>query len=154
MSLEAENARRPGPDRRRRSVKGSVKGLFLARRRARRRQSDAHVVLDHFRARYLIAAFGIPLLCAIDCFWTLHILAAGGSEVNPFMRWLIEYDLYVFTAVKMLLTSASVLVLLVYGHLKVLRFVRVSHIMYVLLLGYMMLFAYQVHLIGLVQPHA
>jgi hypothetical protein len=149
MSSSPSEERRPGSDRRRRNLKGSVKGLFLARRRARRRDSDAHVIVDHFRARHLSWAFGIPLLCAIDCFWTLHILAAGGREVNPLMRALIEYDVGWFTAVKMLLTSACVLVLLTYGHFKVLSLVRVSHVMYALLLGYMVLFAYEVHLIKL-----
>lgn len=154
MSSPPSNARRPGPDRRRRNLKGSVKGLFLARRRHRRRDSDAHVLVDHFLARHLLWAFGIPLLCAIDCFWTLNLLAAGGREVNPLMRVLIEYDIYVFTAVKMLLTSACVLVLLVFGHIKVLGRVRVSHIMYVLLLAYLTLFAYEIHLINLAQPLA
>jgi len=148
----SDEARRPGPDRRRRNLKGSIKGLFLARRRERRRDSDAHVLVDHFRARHLLWAFGIPLLCAIDCFWTLHILSSGGREVNPFMRVLIEYDVYVFAAVKMLVTSLCVLVLLVFGHMKVLSVLRVSHIMYALLLAYLALFAYEIHLINLLQP--
>lgn len=153
MNSVSEDARRPGPDRRRRNVKGSLKGLFLARRRHRRRDSDAHVVVDHFHARQLLWAFGIPLLCAVDVFWTLHILAAGGEEVNPVMRLLIEYDIQVFTAIKMLVTSVCVLVLLIYGHMKFLG-IRVSHLMYALLVGYLALFAYELYLISLAEPPA
>jgi hypothetical protein len=153
MSSAAEaNPARPGPDRRRRNLKGSVKGLFLARRRTRRRSTDAHVTIDHFRARNLLWAFGIPLFSAIDCFWTLTILGAGGREVNPVMRSLIDYDISAFVVVKMLLTSVCVLVLLAYGHFSLARHVRVTHIMYALLMAYAALFAYELHLIGLLHP--
>jgi Domain of unknown function (DUF5658) len=98
----------------------------------------------------LLWAFGIPLLSAIDCFWTLHILAAGGHEVNPVMGALIDYDIGAFVAAKMLLTSLCVLVLLAFGHFRLRSGVRVTHIMYALLFAYLVLFTYELHLIGVI----
>jgi hypothetical protein len=51
-------------------------------------------------------------LSILDALFTLEIISLGGTETNPIMCYYLEHGALVFFAVKYLLTSASILLVL------------------------------------------
>lgn len=49
----------------------------------------------------------------------LTLIHHGGSEVNPFMNWLLQISVSAFIGVKMLLTAIPAVILVATGNLKV-----------------------------------
>lgn len=153
MDNENGTERYRGPDRRKPSLIGTTKGLFLARRRTRRRDSDSGAYVDHFSAQWLLWALGVPLLSCLDAFWTVHLLEHGGRELNPVMKWLLDWDVRAFVTGKVLITILCVLFLLAHGHFRVAGALRVRHVMYLLLGAYIALIVYEIGLVRLTQDH-
>jgi hypothetical protein len=74
---------------------------------------------------------------------TVTLMDGGATEVNPFMASVIYKSAALFAAVKMLLTGAGVILLVVLAHYRFLRVLKVGIVMYGLLLGYAVLLAYE-----------
>jgi hypothetical protein len=137
--------RRDMTDRRRQVWWALVYGNYKPRRRSPSRRLDERrfYSLDWYSAHLLVVSIGILLLSAADAFMTVTLMDGGATEVNPFMASVIYKSAAVFAAVKMLLTGAGVILLVVLAHYRFMRVVKVGIVMYGLLLGYAVLLAYE-----------
>ncbi len=141
--------RRQG-DRRRLTLRTFLRGGFTPRRRRGRRKADAHFLVDWHEPHLLFLSVAILLLSMADAFLTLSLLTRGAQEVNPVLRYVLQFHPQLFAGAKMALTGAGVLVLVALGRARVFRIIRVSSIMHWALLGYSALIAYEWFLLHVV----
>ncbi|GJM22059.1 MAG: hypothetical protein DHS20C15_19740 [Planctomycetota bacterium] len=137
--------RRLGPDRRQRPTRMLSRYWLRGRRRGVRRGTDKqYIYVDRYTKAEWIYVIGIVLMSLADLLLTLNYLANGGEEANPFMRWTIEWGGTLgFAGVKMFLTVAGALFLLIHA-----RFRRVRFFMMVLFGGYVALMLYHSYLLA------
>lgn len=83
------------------------------------------------------------LLCTADAFLTLVLLERGANEANPLMEPLTGGSPLTFTMVKMGLTSGGIVLLILLARVKIFGRIPVSVILYMVLLGYATLVAYE-----------
>jgi hypothetical protein len=140
---DAEN-KRQGPDRRQRATPMFSRYWLRGRRRGTRRGSDkTQVYVDRYTRMEWTLVAGIMLMSLADLVFTLAYLQRGGGEANPLMRWALEWGGESFFAfLKMLLTTAGALFLLLHA-----RFRRVRAAMILLFTGYVLLMLYHSFLI-------
>ena len=144
MSGAAIAERRSGYDRRRMTARTFLQGGLTPRRRSSgRRWDDAEWLVDWHEPHLLFLAVAILLLSVTDALLTLTLINLGAHEVNPVMDFVLAKQPHLFAAVKMALTGAGVLVLVVCARAKVFRVVRVSTFMHWFLLGYAGLIGYE-----------
>jgi Domain of unknown function (DUF5658) len=137
--------RREHADRRRRLWWSVLYGNFNPRRRAPPRrldQSHYHSV-DWHSPHLLAVAIGILLLSVVDAFMTLMLLEGGAYEVNPFMGVLIYRNVAMFAAMKMGLTSVSIIMMVVLARYRFMRVLRVAWVLYGILIAYASLIGYE-----------
>lgn len=136
--------RRSGYDRRRPSVRAFLRGGLTPRRRSGgRRDGDRCWLADWHEPHLLFLAVAILLLSVTDAFLTLTLLEVGAYEANPVMHAVLARQPQLFAAVKMALTGAGVLVLVVCARATVFRVLRVSAVIHWCLFGYAALIAYE-----------
>ncbi len=146
--LSAAN-RRDRVERRTVGFKSMVYALFYSRRRERRRDGeDVVYYTDWYSAPLFILAVGIALLCVADAFFTLVLITRGGSELNPFMAYLLDQGMHIFVGVKMALTVSAVMLLVLHQRFAFFLKVRAVHVLLVTFLGYAALIAYEITLLG------
>ena len=85
----------------------------------------------------------IMLLCVSDAFLTLVLLQGGAREANPVMASVVYQDATTFTVLKMLMTSASVAVMVLLASYRFLGVFRVEALLYLVLVGYLSLVGYE-----------
>ena len=106
------SGRRRGADRRVYSLETLRRSVVAPRRTAARRGEDRRFpVLDRFEPGLLALAVALLGLSILDSTFTLMLLAAGGSEVNPFMNWVLGHGVVAFAVVKMALTAVPAVLL-------------------------------------------
>jgi hypothetical protein len=90
--------------------------LFFGRRKEMRRDEDnlKSYFLDHYSLRVFGIIIGIILLSLTDAMLTLYLIRNGAAEVNPVMNYFLRYGPLPFLAAKYLLTTASIVLLLIY----------------------------------------
>jgi hypothetical protein len=90
--------------------------LFFGRRKKVRRNKDHQesYFLDHYSSRVFAIIIGIILLSLTDAMLTLYLIRHGAAEVNPVMEHFLRYGTLTFLAAKYLLTTASIVLLLIY----------------------------------------
>jgi len=95
--------------------------LFFGRRKEVRRDADNResYFLDHFSLRIFIVIIGIILLSLTDALLTLYLIRHGAAEVNPIMEHFLRYGPLPFLAAKYLLTTASIVLLLIYKNVHI-----------------------------------
>jgi hypothetical protein len=95
--------------------------LFFGRRKGVRRNEDNRksYFLDHYSLRVFIIIIGIILLSVTDAMLTLYLIRHGAAEINPIMEHFLKYGPLPFLAAKYLLTTASVVLLLVYKNVHI-----------------------------------
>lgn len=95
--------------------------LFFGRRKGMRRHKDNQksYFLDHFSLRIFSIIIGIILLSVTDAILTLYLIRHGAAEANPIMEHFLKYGPLPFLAAKYLLTTASVVLLLVYKNVHI-----------------------------------
>ena len=104
---------------------------------------------DFIREKGVIGlAVGIALLCVADAFFTLELITRGGSELNPFMSYLLDKGLHIFVGVKMALTIGAVMILILHQRFAFFLKVRAVHILLATFLGYAVLIGYELMLLG------
>ena len=141
--------RRDRIERRKTGLRSMTYALFFSRRRSLRRDGeDVVYYTDWYSAPLFALAVGIALLCVADAFFTLELISRGGSELNPFMAYLLAKGLYLFVAVKMTLTAAAVVILIMHQRFAFFLNVRAVHVLLVTLIGYGILIAYELTLLG------
>lgn len=147
--------RRTVRDRRRVSLRSLLYGgLYRNRRRRGRRAGDARgYYVDWYEPPLLFLAVGVVLLSCADAFLTLVLLDLGAVEVNVVMAHLIERDVALFAAVKIGLTAAGVVVLVVHFSFRLFR-LPVRTLLSLFLLGYLALLAHQLAMLSRLLPAA
>jgi len=95
--------------------------LFFGRRKEMRRDEDNResYFLDHFSLRIFIVIIAIILLSLTDALLTLYLIRHGAAEVNPIMEHFLRYGPLPFLAAKYLLTTASIVLLLIYKNVHI-----------------------------------
>ncbi len=142
--------RRSGIDRRRRG--GARPGFLVSggRRIRGRRYEDRQrmVCLDRYGQSYFGIIALILLFSLMDALLTLELIHRGAIELNPIMAFYLSIDPHAFILVKYGLTSAGVIILLLFNGfvMRTLR-VRVGVLLYFVLAAFLGVFSWQVFLI-------
>jgi hypothetical protein len=138
--------RRDRADRRRRAVWAVCYGSFNPRRRIppRRHDDSRFHSLDWHSAHLLAVAIGILLLSVVDAFLTLGLLQGGAVEVNPIMAVLLYRSVAVFAALKMAMTSISIVLLVILARYRFMRMLPVEWVLYGVLITYLGLIGYEI----------
>ena len=130
-------------DRRALSLRTFLQGGLTPRRRAPRRDSESHGLVDWHAPHLLFLSITILLLSVADAFLTLTLMKNGAAEANPLLAFVLEDHPRWFGGAKMALTGGGVLVLVAVARARVFRLVKVEAIMHWFLLGYVALIAYE-----------
>ena len=126
-------------------------GIKKGRRMKERRLNiQTPVYVDRYTGHLMLCAIAIMILSAMDAFFTLNILAGGGSEVNPFMAVLIEDNVSKFIGVKLALTSLALILITMHHNVLLTEKIRVRHVEYLVLSGYTFLISYELYLLRLI----
>jgi hypothetical protein len=138
--------RRARADRRHRVWWSVWYGSFNPRRRTPQRRLDDSRFhsLDWHSAHLLAVAVSILLLSVTDAFLTLLLLQGGAAEVNPVMAALIYRSVAMFAALKMGMTSVSVMLMVFLARYRFMRVLRVEWVLYGVLIAYVTLIGYEV----------
>jgi Domain of unknown function (DUF5658) len=146
--LEEAN-RRARNERRKTGLKSMIYAMFYSRRRETRRDGEeVAYYTDWYSAPLFVLAVSVALLCVADAFFTLELIRRGGSELNPFMAFLLDKGLYLFVGVKMALTIGAIVLLVLHQRFSFFRGVRAAHILLLTFLGYATLIGYELTLLG------
>ena len=124
-------------------------GSFNPRRRTppRRLDDSRFHSLDWYSAHLLAVAVGILLLSVADAFLTLLLLQQGAAEVNPVMATFVYRSVAVFAALKMGMTSASIVLMVFLARYRFMRVLQVTWVLYGVLIVYAGLIAYEMALL-------
>jgi Domain of unknown function (DUF5658) len=139
--------RRDRADRRLRVWWSICYGSFKPRRRtpSRRLDDSRFHSLDWYSAHLLAVALSILLLNVADAFLTLLLLQGGGVvEANPIMAGLIYRSVAAFAALKMALTSVSLILMVILARHRFMRLLRVEWVLYGVLIAYVSLIGHEV----------
>jgi hypothetical protein len=141
--------RRARADRRHRVWWSVWYGSFNPRRRTppRRLDDSRFHALDWHSSHLLAVAIGILLLSVMDAFLTLVLLQGGAAEVNPVMAALIYRSVAMFAALKMGMTGAGVLLMVILARYRFMRLLRVEWVLYGVLIAYVTLISYEVWMV-------
>lgn len=152
MSHDTNAADRPNNDKRsqsdRRSRPTSVWSAFPpAGKRMRNRRTEEHKLpyfVDRFSSMMLVVVLMLVVASITDAVFTIKLIEAGGSEINPVMGHLLDYGTFPFLMGKYVLTVIGMPLLLIYKnhYLFGTRF-RVAYLFPVLLGLYAVLISYQ-----------
>ena len=142
--------RRDRLERRRRVWWSVCYGSFKPRRRTptRRQNDSAYQSLDWHSPHLLALAIGILLLSVGDAFCTLALLPGGFYEANPIMSVLLYRSVAAFTAMKMTLTSVSLVLMVFLSRYRFMRVLRVEWVLYCVLATYIVLIGYEFYMLN------
>ena len=121
---ESDKNRSNSTDRRRDEGIPGIWYLFFGNRNKVRRFDDHHqksYFLDHYSLMVFSIIIGIILLSITDAMLTLYLIHHGAAEINPIMKHFLKYGPLPFLAAKYLLTTASVVLLLIYKNVHIFR---------------------------------
>ncbi len=124
--------------------------LFSGRRKGLRRQEDIREshFLDHYGLYIFSIIIGIILLSLTDAMLTLHLIRSGAAEVNPIMEHFLEFGTLPFLAAKYLLTTASVILLLIYKNVRVFGTrIRAKYMFVVILMIFISVVLWELYLV-------
>jgi len=119
-SPNPESERRHPDDRRSRPTPMLSRYTFVGRRRGGRREGETrNIYVDRHGLREWLPILAIMVLCWLDWRLTLDYIAVGGEEWNPIMAWALAQGEGMFGVVKMGVTTAGLLILLLHSRFKV-----------------------------------
>ena len=124
--------------------------LFFGRRKEVRRNDDNQesYFLDHYSSRVFAIIIGIILLSLTDAMLTLYLIRNGAAEVNPVMEHFLKYGTLPFLAAKYLLTTASIVLLLIYKNVHIFGTkIRAKYLFIVIFLIFASVVLWEVYLI-------
>ena len=149
-SAQPWTEKRTSPDRRQTSTSPWT-ALFRPGQRARNRRRSERAQLyfvDRFSPVMWTLLLVILVSSVVDAVLTLHLIQAGGKELNPVMQGVLGHGVVAFLVVKYLLTAIGLPLLLVYkNHRLCGTWLRVGYLIPVIAMLYMVLIAYQCILI-------
>lgn len=120
--------------------------LVKSRRRTDRRTTIAiaHTYYTDWYGPYTYAAaLVMMLLCIADAAFTLILIEHGAQELNPFAAMLLENGVMWFFAIKYLLTTLCVVVVVMHKRFDIFG-LRGYHLLLGCIAGYLVLINYQV----------
>lgn len=122
---------------------------FSAPRRFEGRRSDDRrfATLDRYDSGLCTLAILLVLLSITDSVFTLTLIARGGSEVNPFMNYMLQHSIGLFMIVKMLLTAIPAVVLVATHNLLLFKRIRARSILAAMVGMYGGLIVYEIGLL-------
>ena len=154
MSLEPESTEEQATDqrqldRRQPSLKTLQGSLRHSRRRDSRREDD-HIdsYTDWYGHWPFAATLIIILLCFADAFLTIVLLSKGAVELNSLMDWFIQKDTYMFTVVKMSMTGAALIVLVMHFNFRIYKYIAVRYLIYALVPLYSLLIFHELTMLA------
>jgi hypothetical protein len=138
------------PDRRAKPT--SAWGAFPpAGRRVQLRRAVEHArpyFVDRFSAMTFVSLLLLLLGCLLDAALTIYLIEAGGTEINPLMKRLLDKGILPFFLGKYLLTVGGLPLLLVFkNHYLLGTRLRIGHLIPAFVVAYAILLCYQVCLI-------
>jgi hypothetical protein len=141
--------RRASPERRLRShLLSDWKYAFRGKRRMSRRGIHEPDFVDLYEPPLLLVTLGILALSVLDAAFTLALIQAGVAvEANPILRWLIAYDVQLFVNLKLVITSAGIVFLVVLSSAPVLKRHRGRIALHALLVLYALVIGYELVLL-------
>jgi len=142
--------RREIEERRTYSLRTLSRCLMAPRRFNGRRSTDRRFpIMDKFESSLGFLAIGLMILSVMDSVFTLTLIANGGTEVNPFMNWLLQISVVAFVGVKMLLTALAAVLLVATGNVMVFGKFRARSVLAAALGLYCSLIVYELGLLSL-----
>lgn len=119
------------------------------RRGSRRADERGRCYTDVYGPSVMATTVLLMSGCALDALLTLYLLDKGAVEVNPLMGAALTLGVEKFVLLKVALTGAGLLLLVVHHRFLLFRWLWVRHIMVCLALGYAALLLYELGLIQL-----
>ncbi|MCA9735887.1 MAG: hypothetical protein H6696_05020 [Deferribacteres bacterium] len=119
-------------------------------RQTPRRKEDRwqNYFVDRYSRRIFAVVLLILAMSLVDALFTLQLLNNGASEINPVMAHFLEYGPLEFLVAKYILTCASVLLLLIYKNVYLLRTrVRAKYLFVPILFMFSLVIAWEIFLI-------
>lgn len=148
-TTEAPSAEQRQQDRRQTSFHTLLGSLRHYRRRHLRRDDDQQNSYTDWYGHWPFAAtLIIILLCFADAFLTIVLLSKGAVELNGLMDWLIQKDTYIFTVVKMSMTGAALIVLVMHFNFRIYKYVAVRYLIYALVPLYSLLIFHELTMLA------
>ena len=110
--------RRSGKDRRGGKRFQFVKQLITGQRANARRSSDQSrvVYFDRYGPNLFRLIIAILVLSVADAILTVNLIGLGAIEINPLMEYYLKLGPHTFLAVKYVLTSLSIFILVIYSN--------------------------------------
>jgi len=139
---------------RRQNTLGSFFGQFHRGRRRGERRDDAgepSYYVDLHEPWLLTSVVLVLVLCVMDTYNTLTILEHGGEELNPVMKVLIEYNVWVFFILKYVVTALGLIVLVMHKHFSFLKVIKTHWLVAACLIGYTILIIYEFVLLSRIE---
>jgi hypothetical protein len=138
--------KRAHPDRRKKSTSILSRYTIIGRRSTFRRKEDQEKggYIDQYGNGLLIWALMLFVLNILDAAFTQIIVACGGHEVNPIVRWLIETYGDHFISWKLDIIAGSIMIICLH-----IKFYIVKPVFYFSNILYSLIVIYQVILITL-----
>lgn len=87
----------------------------------------------------------------MDTYNTLTLLEHGGEELNPIMKALIEYNVWVFFIAKYIVTALGLIVLVMHKHFSFLKMIKTHWLVAACLVGYTILIIYEFVLLSRIE---
>jgi len=91
----------------------------------------------------------LVLLSITDSVFTLTLIARGGSEVNPFMNYMLQQSVGLFMVVKMALTAIPAIVLVASNNMLVFNKIRARSLLAAMVGLYAGLIVYEIGLLSI-----
>ncbi|MFZ0614654.1 MAG: DUF5658 family protein [Desulfobacterales bacterium] len=110
--------RRSGRERRSGQNFQFVKQLVSGQRTIARRNSDRTriVYFDRYDPKLIRVIIAVLALSVADAVLTVRLIGLGAVEINPLMEYYLKLGPHGFLAVKYVLTSLSVFILVIYSN--------------------------------------
>lgn len=141
-------------ERRQQSIYSFMHGCLHPRRATNRRAADdQHFMVDVYDPGLIMFGLAIVLMSCLDAFFTLRLLSMGASEINYFMKALIETDVSTFLTIKLLATCSGVVFLTATARYKLGGVLRVRRILEGLCGIYACLIVWELYLLVAVASH-
>lgn len=130
--------RRLPADRRQRPTPAFSRYWLRGRRRDGRRDGErTNIYVDRYTKWEWTLVLSVLLLSLADLLFTIRHVALGGEEANPVMAWAMQWGDLVFSLIKLGITAAGLLVLLLHARFRRVRtLLNVALVLYAALLGY------------------
>jgi len=153
LQSETQDEQRPSEqrrqDRRRPSLNTLLGALRQYRRRHSRREEDSvNSYTDWYGHWPFAATLTIILLCFADAFLTIVLLSKGAVELNGLMDWLIQKDVHTFAIVKMTMTGAALIVLVMHFNFRIYKYIAVRYLIYALVPLYSLLIFHELTMLA------